>query len=109
MNWSYRNPWLWAIAIIAIIGAIWWWRSSATTTTTPAVTTTAQSGTLVQSVTGSGSLIPKIQADVTAPAYGRVDGVYVKNGQMVTADQPLFRLHSLATDADKAKALASLL
>jgi len=105
----YRNPWLIGSLVIVVLGGIWIYRSRSTTTTAVPVTTQAEQGTLVQSVTGSGSLIAKIQADITASTYGTVQNLFVKNGDEVTATQPLLRLHSLASDADKTKALASLL
>ncbi len=96
--------------MVVVIGGIWWWYSShSTATTTTPTTAQVEQGTLVESVTGSGSLVAKIQADITAADYGTVQSLFVKNGDEVKADQPLLRLHSLASAADKAKALATLL
>lgn len=110
MTIPYRNPWFISAAVLIVASLGWWWYHAKTSTKAPtAATTSVTKGTLVQSVSGSGTLVAKIEADISAPTYGTVQSLLVKNGDEVRANQPLFSLHSLATDADKAKALASLL
>lgn len=108
MKLSYKNPYLVGGVVVVIIGIIWWAQSNKPSTATP-MTASAEKGTLVQSVSGSGTLSAKIQADISSAAYGRITSVVIKNNDIVQADQPLFQVQSLATDADKAKALASYL
>jgi RND family efflux transporter MFP subunit len=109
MKFSYRNPWVIAVAVLLIGGGAWWLLGRGSPKTAAPVTTPAQQGTLVLSVSGSGSLVAPVEADVTAPTYGQVEAVYVKNGDQVQTGAPLFKGRSLATAADKAKALASYL
>jgi len=110
MQIPYRNPWLiGAIIVLIIISSVWWYRSRSSETTTAPITAPVERGTLVESVSGSGSVIAKIQADVTASEQGRIERLLVKDGDVVQADQPLLRIKSLATPEDIAKAYASLL
>ncbi|HSX24526.1 MAG TPA: efflux RND transporter periplasmic adaptor subunit [Candidatus Andersenbacteria bacterium] len=109
MKLSYKNPYvIGGIILIAVVG-IWWFNTSKKTPTAAVITAPAEKGTLVESVSGSGSLTAKIQADISSATYGRVTNVFVKNNDVVQADQPLVQVQSLATDEDKAKALASYL
>ncbi|MBI1833484.1 MAG: efflux RND transporter periplasmic adaptor subunit [Candidatus Andersenbacteria bacterium] len=110
MKIPYRNPWLISAVVIAVVAGGWWWYSSNTTeTSTTPTTETVTKGTLVQSVTGTGSVLAKIQADVSVSGQGRVEQLLVKDGDVVRADQALLKIKSLATAEDIAKAYASLL
>ena len=109
MKFSYKNPYLIGAVVIVVVGGIWWLNSSKSTTALPLTTAPAQQGTLVQSVSGSGSLDAKIQADISSATYGRVTNVLVKNGDIAKADQPLVQVQSLATPQDLAKGLATYL
>ena len=109
MKLSYKNPYLIGGVIVIVVAAIWWNQTHKTASTAAPVTASAEKGTLVQSVSGSGTLAAKIQADISSAAYGRITSVLMKNNDIVKADQPLFQVQSLATNEDKAKALASYL
>jgi|GEM_PF-890060 multidrug efflux pump subunit AcrA (membrane-fusion protein) len=102
----------WIIGIIVItIGAGYYFfkiKGNQTTNTEPQ-TTTVSYGTLVTSVSGSGSLAAQTIAGITAPGYGIVDKVFIKNGDTVTTGQALFHFKSLASATDVAKARASYL
>lgn len=109
MKIPYRNPWLAGVVIVLVLGGIWWYRSRSATTTIAPITAPVERGTLVESASGSGSVVAKIQADVSASGQGRVEQLLVKDGDLVQADQPLLRIKSLATPEELAKAYASLL
>lgn len=109
MKIPYRNPWLIGIVVLVLIGGIWWYRSRSSETTTAPTTVSVERGTLVESVSGSGSVVAKIQADVSASGQGRVEQLLVKDGDIVTADQALLRIKTLATPQDIAQAYASML
>ncbi len=109
MNIPYRNPWVIGALLLVLGGGIWWYRSSSTTPVVAPVTEAATRGTLVQSITGTGSVLAKIQADVSVSTQGRVEQLLIKDGDVVRADQPLLRIKSLATPEDIAKAYASFL
>lgn len=111
MKISYRNPWVIGALVLVVIGGIWWYRSRSSTTTTAPTTERVERGTLVESVSGSGSgsVVAKIQADVTTSGQSRIEQLLVNDGVVVKADQPLLRINSLATDEEIAKAYAALL
>lgn len=110
MKIPYRNPWLIGAVVIVVAAGGWWWYSSdSTETLTIPTTETVTKGTLVQSVTGTGSVLAKIQADVSVSGQGRVEQLLVNDGDVVKADQSLLRIKSLATAEDIAKSYASLL
>lgn len=109
MKIPYRNPWVIGAAAIIMVGGIWWYRSRGNEETTAPVTTQVERGTLVESVNGSGSVAAKIQADVTTSGSGRIEQLFVENGEEVVADQALLRIKSLATQEEIAKTYASLL
>lgn len=109
MKIPYRNPWLIGVVIVILIGGIWWYRSRSSETTNAPTTAQVERGTLVESVSGSGSVVAKIQADVTTSGQGRVEQLLVKDGDIVKADQTLLRIKSLATPEDIAQAYASML
>ena len=109
MKLSYKNPYIIGGVIVVIIAVVWWTQAHKSTTSAALITAPAEKGTLVQSVSGSGTLSAKIQADISSATYGRVTNVLVKNGDVVKADQPLVQIQSLATPEDLAKGLASYL
>lgn len=103
-----KKYWLAGIIIIVIVAVLYFWnKSNSSKTTTQPQTTTVAYGTIVTSVSGSGSLASQTQATVDAPGYGIVDKVFVKNGDNITIGQALFHFHSLASATDIAKARAS--
>lgn len=109
MKLGKKTYWIVGIVIVILIGGYFWYKKSASVTTATPQTTTISYGTLVTSVTGSGSLAAQSVAAVDAPSYGIVDQLFVKNGDTVKMGQPLFHFRSLASAADIAKARASYL
>jgi len=109
MKIPYRNPWLIGTIVVLIIGGIWWYRSRFNETTTAPTIAQVERGTLVESISGSGSVVAKIQADVTTNGQGRVEELLIEDGEIVKADQSLLRIKSLATPEDIAQSYASLL
>ena len=77
---------------------------------TVAVTTGhASRQTLIPTMTFSGSLDPEWQAEVAAKVDGRLEKVYVKEGDRVTKGQVLAVLEQVDTDADLLNARGSYL
>jgi len=109
MKIPYRNPWIVGALVVIVVGVVWWFYSRSSETSTQPVTERVSRGMLVRSVTGTGSVIAKIQADVKVSGQGRIEELLVLDGQQVQADQPLLRVKSLATEEEIAKAYASLL
>jgi HlyD family secretion protein len=104
-----KKYWIAGVIVVVIVAVYFWNKSNSGKTTAQPQTTTVSYGTLVTSVNGSGSLASQTQADISAPGYGIVDKIFVKNGDNVITGQALFHFHSLATAADVAKARASYL
>ncbi len=110
MKIPYRQPWFIITIILLLAGvAVWWFFFRTTETVVTTSTTTVERGTIVESVSGSGSVIAKISSDVTTSGASRIEKIYVENGETVTADQTLVALKSLSTDEELAQAYASLL
>jgi len=97
-----------AVVVLAA-GGLWWYTSNSKTSTTKLVTEKVQKGTILQSVTGSGSVVAKIQSTATVSGKARVEKLLVKDGDEVVEDQVLLIVKSLATDEEKAKSYATLL
>ncbi len=102
------HKWLTAIAtIILIIIGISIWRQSTKITqyTTDKVTRT----TIVSEVSESGNIQTEGQANIASPIEGVVEQIFVKNGDFVYPNSPLFAVRSLATDQEKAAAQSAYL
>ena len=81
-------------------------KSSAPTYTTAAAT----KGTLITSVTASGTIVATNNIDVTSSSNGQVSKVYVKEGDTVTKGQKLFEITLDATGQQReAQAYSSYL
>jgi len=80
---------LWGgVIVIAIIGLAWYW----STRPNPAdsiVTETVSRTDVSETVSVSGELVPTEYADLSFRAIGRVEEVYVKEGESVKAGDPL--------------------
>jgi RND family efflux transporter MFP subunit len=109
MKMPYRHPWLIGVVVLMIIGCVFWYRFRSSETATAPTTVQVERGTLVESISGSGSVVAKIQADVTTSRQGRVEELLIEDGEIVKADQSLLRIKSLATPEDIAQSYASLL
>ncbi len=105
-----RKYWIVGVIVVVIVAVVFFVnRSKSKQDNSQAQTSKVDYGTIVTSISGSGSLASQTQADVSAPGYGIIDKIYVKNGQQVKAGQVLFHYNSLASSADVAKARASFL
>ncbi|MEO7913705.1 MAG: biotin/lipoyl-binding protein, partial [Roseiflexaceae bacterium] len=90
-----RGRWLWigsAVIVLAIIGALLLTRTTSSASTITIATTTVASGSLVASIAGSGSIAAAQSLDLPFQASGNVTEVLVKEGDTVTAGQPLAQL-----------------
>lgn len=83
-------------------------RSTKTTTTAPA-TVAAESRTITQVVSGSGSTVAAESVTVNPEVSGTVEHVYVSEGETVTAGQKLYTVSSDDADAALLRAKTSLL
>lgn len=81
---------------------------SSTTIKTTYQTATVEKGSLISTVTESGSIMVS-SVSIASPATGVITDVMVQNGDMVTQGQNLFTVQSTATPAEKASAYASYL
>ncbi len=73
---------IWILIVAAIIGGVFWYvksREPKTTYTTADVT----KGTLAQTVSVTGKLVAKEQADLSFKISGRIEAMYVDIGDKV--------------------------
>lgn len=107
-----------AVVLLAVVLAaagtgIWWFagRDSASAATTAATTTrdvAASLTTMQKSVSGTGTLTPKVKQDVSFAVSGTVTAVDVAAGATVTAGQALASVDTLQLNADLLSAKATL-
>lgn len=101
-----------AVALVALVAAgIWWFgiRDASAASEEPITRTVAASLTTMQkSVSGSGTLTPSVQQDVSFEVSGTVTAVPVAVGQTVTAGQTLATVDTLQLTANLLQAKANL-
>lgn len=64
---------------------------------------------IIESITESGNVTSDSQTNIGSPTNGIISEVFVKNGEEVSADEPLFSVRSTATPQEQAAAYASFL
>lgn len=103
-----RHKW-WSITatIILIIIGLSIWRQA--TRTPQYLTDKITKSTIVSQVSESGNIQTEGQYDVNSPMDGVIGQTFVKNGQYVYNDSPLFSVKSFATDQEKAMAWSNYL
>lgn len=106
-----RGParWLWALLIVAALGAGLWWLSARNTA--PAVsydTTPAQRAALTVTVTATGTVQPTVKVDLSSELSGTLVAVDADFNDRVTTGQPLARLDDTKTRAQVANATATV-
>jgi len=114
--WRRTGPLLRIVACVAVVGVVtagvWWFGirdASASQAATQATRTVAASLTTMQkSVSGSGTIAPAVQEDVSFAVSGTVTAVDVATGQTVTAGQTLATVDTLQLNADLLQAQATL-
>jgi multidrug efflux pump subunit AcrA (membrane-fusion protein) len=114
--WRRTGPLLRIVAGVAVVGlvtaGVWWFGvrdASASEAATQATRTVAASLTTMQkAVTGSGTIAPAVQEDVSFAVSGTVTSVAVAAGQTVTAGQTLATVDTLELNADLLQAQATL-
>lgn len=72
-------------------------------------TTTVTKGTIIKTISESGSVTSSNLTSVGSPTNGVLSELYVKNGDQVVAGQVLFMVKSTATPQEKTAAYSSLL
>lgn len=110
-----RRPvaWVATVVAVALVGSgVWWFglrgRASAEEPTTRTQTVTASTTTLEKTVTGSGTIAPTVQEDVSFAVSGTVQTVAVAAGDTVTAGQTLATVDTLQLNASLLSAKATL-
>src|SRR5689334_14462366 len=80
------------IIVIVLLGGFLFLRSKNTSNKPTYQTATAERGTLINSVTASGTIVATNNIDVTSTANGQVSKVYIKEGDEVKKGQKLFQI-----------------
>jgi macrolide-specific efflux system membrane fusion protein len=115
--WRRTRPWVRVVAVALLVGVagtgVYWFgfRESPAQAATPESTTTsvaASLSTIQQSVSGSGTLTPTVQEDVSFAVSGTVTSVDVAAGDTVTAGQQLATVDTLQLNAALLQAKAEL-
>lgn len=115
--WRRTRPWVRVVAVVLLVGVagtgVYWFgfRESPAQAATPESTTTsvaASLSTIQQSVSGSGTLTPTVQEDVSFAVSGTVTSVDVAAGDTVTAGQQLATVDTLQLNAALLQAKAEL-
>lgn len=101
------------IAVVAVVLCLlifFVWKNTRQGSTQPQYQTAAVTKeTLISSVTESGNVTTNSEGGVGSPTTGIITDIYVKNGDIVTAGQNLFKVKSTATQQEIASAYASYL
>jgi macrolide-specific efflux system membrane fusion protein len=115
--WRRTRPWVRVVAVALLVGVagtgVYWFgfREAPAQAATPESTTTsvaASLSTIQQSVSGSGTLTPTVQEDVSFAVSGTVTSVDVAAGDTVTAGQQLATVDTLQLNAALLQAKADL-
>ena len=72
-------------------------------------TATVTKGTIISTVSESGTISTGGQTNISSPTNGVIEEIYVKNGDLVTEGENLFKVKSTATEKEKQAANASYL
>lgn len=78
------------LVLILIGGGMWWWQSR--DAGEPIATETVTRGTVSETVSVTGELLPRQYADLSFKRIGQIDALYVVEGETVKAGDPLARL-----------------
>lgn len=97
-----------ALAVIVATAAVLLTGGEAAPTTAAERTITVARGVVQQTVSGSGTLAPRRQADVTFEGTGTIASVEVRKGEQVNAGDVLGRLDQASAQVNLAKAQADL-
>lgn len=95
-----------AVVLIGLIAAGWWLFGRADQAEAQSTVATAATGTYQQTVSGSGTLAPAKQADLSFAVSGRVASVEVEAGDTVDKGDVLATLDTVSLDAALASAKA---
>ena len=98
------------IIVIVVLGGGWWIYGKVNPSTTPTqyVLTTVQSGTIVETVSGSGQVTPSNEITINPQTSGQITQVLVKDDQQVSAGQALAYIESTSEYTSVLSAKSSL-
>lgn len=94
--------------LVIVGGGYWWWQSSRSPEVIPTETVTR--GTVSETISVTGELVPAQYADLSFKSIGQLEAIWVKEGEMVKAGDPLSRLDpgSLSDQLKAAQATLSI-
>lgn len=92
------------VAMLFVIG-LWFFRSSIKTSVKSSEITTAvaEVGTIENTLTASGEIIPEFEEQITSPINALINEVFVESGTAVKAGQPILALDKEATKVEYEK------
>ncbi|ROS31635.1 efflux RND transporter periplasmic adaptor subunit [Cellulomonas sp. PhB150] len=115
-RWRRTRPWARVVGAVVILGLVatgaWWvwWRQPASAEAQGPTTRTVQASlsTMEKTVSGTGTLEPTVQEDVSFAVSGTVTKVKVAAGDTVRKGQVLATVDTLTLDADLLSAKSTL-
>ncbi|RHA38006.1 biotin/lipoyl-binding protein [Cellulomonas rhizosphaerae] len=115
-RWRRTRPWVRVVGAVVIVGLVatgaWWmwWRQPASAEAQGPTTRTVEASlsTMEKTVSGTGTLEPTVQEDVSFAVSGTVTKVKVAAGDTVTKGQVLATVDTLTLDADLLSAKSTL-
>lgn len=109
-NWFSKLSWKKkALFILVILAAVFFMYRSVAPKKSQYETAKVTVGTVASIVSETGNAQAAASFNVYSPTTGYITDVYVKNGDTVETNTPLFKVQSTATEQEKDSALASLL
>lgn len=112
-NWFLKLPIITKILLIIVLAGAGWFLfskiSSSSSGKATYQTAKVEKGNIISTLTESGTVTAVSQTAISSPTDGIISEVYVKNGDVVVANQELFKVKSTATDKEKATAYAAYL
>ena len=115
-RWRRTRPWVRVVGAVVVLGLVatgaWWvwWRQPASAEAQGPTTRTVEASlsTMEKTVSGTGTLEPTVQEDVSFAVSGTVTKVKVAAGDTVTKGQVLATVDTLSLDADLLSAKSTL-
>lgn len=89
------------IFVVILVGIFIFIRSRNTSSAPTYQTATATKGTLISSITASGTIVATNNIDVTSTANGQISKIYVKEGDNVAKGEKLFEITLDATGQER--------
>ena len=103
-----RRWWLLLLVLVLAVAGTWFWLGRSDEAAAQRITATVERGTYKTTVTGSGTITPKSEADLSFSSSGSVTEVAVAVGDKVAKGDVLARIDSTSLSAQRDAAQAQV-